>query len=217
VIDARVTSYSSEFWTDRLYVKGNQTNFTRVYWLEDFGAVYSGLGDPYNVYIPTDLLSPGGNHTVRLGTGLAPGNATGGSPDSKVIYTLRISGLNLEGYSGVFPKARGSRVTVYYDVNGDNVFDSSALVAYGSSPSDGFDPQNDSVDDAFMRLLDNLNLIFDANPGDYGSGSVADPYDGVNQTNPVDIQLSEIFFDSSSITGITSLWGPTTLTINVWI
>ena len=33
VIDARITSYSSRYWTDRLYVKNDDINWTRIFWL----------------------------------------------------------------------------------------------------------------------------------------------------------------------------------------
>jgi hypothetical protein len=100
VVDAKITSYSSDYWTDRLYVKNATTaNWTRVYWLEDYGSDYGRLGDPYIVQIPVNKLSSG-NNSVRIGTGLKPQNATGGSPDNRVIYTARVSGK--VGYGDVF-------------------------------------------------------------------------------------------------------------------
>lgn len=218
VIDARITSYSSQFWTDRMYAKAeNGTNFTRVYWLDEYNTPYENLGDPYNVHIPAGLLTEG-NNSVKIGTGLAATNATGGSPDSRVIYTIRFPSLNLEGYSGVFPKQEGATVTVYVDLTGDDVHDIEQVISYGPNPADFFDPYNDSIDDAFMRLMDNFNILFDDNVGSYGDGSAGDPYDGLNDTNPIEFELSEdLTIDSTSVTGITSLWGPATLTINVWV
>ncbi len=219
VISARVTSYSSGFWTDRLYMRpDNASNYTRVYWLDNYGSDYSKLGDPYNVHIPSRLVGVGGTNYVKLGVGTSPLNGSGGSPDAKVIYTLRIDGLNLEGYSGVYPKSEGSTVRVYYDLDGDNATDSSSTIAYGSNPGDVFDPQSDSIDDAFMRLLDNLNVLYDRNPSGYGDGSEDNPHDGLNDTNPIDLAISsEVLFDSSSISGIKSIWGPAELVINVWV
>ncbi len=100
IIDAKITSYSSDYWTDRLYLKNRTaTNWTRIYWLGDYGNDYTSLGDPYIVQIPVDMISTG-NNSVRIGTGLSPQNATGGSPDSRVIYTGRVKGS--VGYGEVF-------------------------------------------------------------------------------------------------------------------
>ncbi|MFH1978467.1 MAG: VWA domain-containing protein [Candidatus Aenigmatarchaeota archaeon] len=219
VIDSKITSYSSEYWTDRLYVKNeSDDNWNLVYWLGNYSDEYLGLGDPYIVQIPPEYLGVGENNSVRLGTGVSPDNGTGGSPDARVIYTLRIGNINLQGYSDVFPKGKGSTVTVYYDFNGDDIVDGSSNVAVGADPTDIFDPQNDSVDDAFMRLLNNLNFIFDKNINSYGDGTIGDPYDGLNDTNPIDLQITEeVNFDSSSIGGIPSLWGPSELEIRIWI
>ncbi|MBI4181579.1 MAG: hypothetical protein HY520_01270 [Candidatus Aenigmarchaeota archaeon] len=217
-IEARVTSYSSAYWTDQLFVRPpGQANFSRTFALADWGSDYTPLGDPFHVVIPAGLLAVG-NTSVKLGTGLAPGNATGGSPDARVLYTIRLPGLTSDGYSGVFPEASGATVRVYYDLDGDNRSEASALVAYGPDPLDQFDPWNDSVDDAFLRLLDNLNLLYDANTGSVGSGTGADPWDGINSSNPVEIELTEdVSVDASSIRGITSLWGPVAVEIKVWI
>jgi hypothetical protein len=72
IVDAKITSYSSDYWTDRLYVKNESaTNWTSTYWLEDYGDDYTVLGDPYIVQIPVDMIG-NGNNSVRIGTGLSP-------------------------------------------------------------------------------------------------------------------------------------------------
>ncbi|MBN2042198.1 MAG: VWA domain-containing protein [Candidatus Aenigmarchaeota archaeon] len=220
VLDSKITSYSSYYWTDRLWINSSNTpnqNWTNVYWLGNFSSDYGDIGDPYVINIPVNLLKPGGNNSVRLGTGLGPVNGTGGSPDSRVIYTLGITGVGLQGYSGVFQKLKGSTVTIYYDSNGDNVPDGSSQVQVGPFPSDVFDPQNDSVDDAFMRLMDMLNFINDTNPNTYGDGTFGEPYDAVNQTNPIDLEITpEVSFSADYISQIPSLWGPSELEIRIW-
>jgi len=100
VVDAKITSYSSDYWTDRLYVKNaSDSNWTTVYWLGDYSDDYVRLGDPYIVQIPVDTVDVG-NNSVRIGSGLTPTNATGGSPDDRVIYTGRVKGS--VGYGDVF-------------------------------------------------------------------------------------------------------------------
>jgi len=69
-----------------------------------------------------------------------------------------------------------------------------------------------------MRLIDKLNFIYDSNPNDYGNGTASNPYDGVNQTNPIDIEItSDIDFNSNYISNVPSLWGPAILEVRTWI
>lgn len=218
VVDSKITSYSSNFWTDRLYVNSSATgDWQRIYWLGDYGINYTSLGDPFIVNVPLSYVAPG-NNSIRIGTGLnSTGNATGASGDDRVIYTLKIDGIFLEEYSGVFLKGKGSTVTVNYDFNGDNAYDGYSQVAYGPDPSDIFDPENDSVDDSFMNLMNMMNFILDVNPSSYGNGTSENPYDGINQTNPVDLQItSDVTFDTVTAEGIPSLWGPAVMEIRIW-
>lgn len=99
IVDAKVTSYSSEFWTDRLYVKNSTEQWDRIYWLGDYGDIYIVLGDPFIVQLPVNYIDVG-NNSVRIGTGTSPTNATGGSPDDRIIYSLRLK--ESVGYGGVF-------------------------------------------------------------------------------------------------------------------
>ena len=100
VVDTKVTSYSSEYWTDRVYVKSSKTgDWSNVYWLGNYGNIYQKLGDPYIVQIPVNLIASG-NNSIRIGTGITPSNATGGSPDDRAIYTVRM-GSSI-GFGNVF-------------------------------------------------------------------------------------------------------------------
>ncbi len=219
IVDIKITSYSSQYWTDRLYIKNESApNWTNIYWLSDYDSNYTNLGDPYTINIPVEYIGTGENNSIKIGTGTGPDNATGASPDDRVIYTIRISGINLEGYSNVFSRAKGSRIRVYYDIDGDNISDNYEIIAYGFDPDDIFDPSNDSIDDAFMRLMDDMNFLFDANPDGYGNGTLENPYDGLNETNPIDLQIaSDIKIESGYIPDVPSLWDPVRLEINVWI
>jgi len=217
IVDSKITSYSSNYWTDRVYVNNTGTSgWTRIYWLGDYQDNYTNLGDPFIVQIPVSYTAKG-NNSVRIGTGLSTANGTGGSLDDRIIYMFKIGGIAFEQYSEVFPKAKGATVNVYYDINGDNVYDGFSQVSYGHDPSDVFDPENDSIDDSFMRLMDSLNFIADLNPGSYGNGTVDNPYDGVSSSNPLDLQItSDVEFDSVTATDIPSLWGPAVMEIRIW-
>ena len=49
------------------------------------------MGDPYIVSIPANLIGVG-NNSIRIGTGISPSEAKGGSPDDRIIYTIRFKG-----------------------------------------------------------------------------------------------------------------------------
>jgi len=220
ILDAKMTSYSSSYWTDRLWVNSSNTpnrNWTRIYWLGNFSSQYSELGDPYVINMPVNLLKAGGNNSVKIGVGLNTLNGSGGSPDDRIIYTIGIHGVRLTEYTDVFPRMKGSTVTVYYDTNGDNVPEGSSVIQVGPDPSDIFDPENDSIDNGLLKLLDSLDFMNDLNPSGTGNGSASNPYDGINGTNPVDLQITSDFsFDSEYISQIPSLWGPAELEIRIW-
>ncbi len=129
VVDARMTSYSAEFWTDRLEVNSSATgDWTRVFWLGDFGNNYLILGDPYVVEIPAELISAG-NNSVCMGSGFNVTNTTGGSPDSRLLYTMRVRGI--VGYGQAFNTSEEAdndamdrlidKIKEYVNVNTDDV------------------------------------------------------------------------------------------------
>jgi len=113
VVDAEMTSYSSDYWTDMLWINSSATgNWKEVYNLTYWGNDYTILGDPFIIHIPVDKISSG-NNSVRIETGLCPNNSmicklnkTGGSPDDRVIYKLRVSGS--VGYGNVNESCEGA-------------------------------------------------------------------------------------------------------------
>ncbi|MFH1237529.1 MAG: hypothetical protein V1648_03960 [Candidatus Aenigmatarchaeota archaeon] len=226
VLDSKITSYSSYYWTDRLWVNSSSTpnqNWTRVYWLANYSSDYEKLGDPYIVQIPPNILTANGNNSFKIGTGLRPTPLSGGkgaSPDDRVIYTLGIKGISLTQYSDVFAKAKGSTVTIYYDANGDNVADSSSVVEIGPDPDDNFDPMNDSIDNGFMKLIDRMNFMSDVNSGvvdlNYTASGPSGTGDG-SSGNPVDLEITEdVNFNSDFISQISSMWGPAIMEVKIW-
>ena len=102
VIGAGVTSYSSDYWTDMVYVNNSDGfGWKKVFNLSDYGNEYGSLGDPYVVNIPSGLVIPGNNFSVNMNTGSSYINSTGASPDNRMIYTFKIPGF--VNYGGVFP------------------------------------------------------------------------------------------------------------------
>lgn len=92
VVDAKITSYSSDYWTDMLNISSSVTGgWKEVYNLTNYGSDYTALGDPFIIYMPTNNISSG-NNSVRIETAFSTINKTGGSPDDRVIYTVRVKG-----------------------------------------------------------------------------------------------------------------------------
>ena len=103
-------------------------------------------------------------------------------------------------------KAAGSNITVWYDSNQDGTAEGSVNISVGENPDD-YDPENDAVDDAVMRLLDELNFYND--DPDLADGS---------QDNPVDVEITpEMNFESSNVGDVRSMWGPAILKLVVWM
>jgi hypothetical protein len=106
VIDAKMTSYSSDYWTDMLWVNSSATNSWRnVFNLTYYGTDYTLLGDPFIVSIPVTNMSSG-NNSVRIETAIGISNKTGGSPDSRMIYSIKVKGS--VGYGNVNETKQGA-------------------------------------------------------------------------------------------------------------
>jgi hypothetical protein len=100
VADAKITSYSSDYWTDMLWINSSVTgDWEEVHNLTYYGNDYTVLGDPFIIHIPANNISSG-NNSVRIETGISPASKTGGSPDDRVIYTIRVKGS--VGYDKTF-------------------------------------------------------------------------------------------------------------------
>ncbi len=104
-VSARVTSYSSNRWTDRVRIN-QSSGFADVYRLSSYGTDYRELGDPYIVQIPANLINQGSNK-VQVDTALTPSTPEGGSPDNRVLYTVLVD--SSVGYNGLFPNATAAR------------------------------------------------------------------------------------------------------------
>ncbi|MBU5688070.1 MAG: VWA domain-containing protein [Candidatus Aenigmarchaeota archaeon] len=129
VNQAKVTSYSSEYWTDKVLFRPNSSQWTNVYNLNQYGEVYQLLGDPFTVQIPAYLIEPNKVNYVAVGTGLSPINSTGGSIDNKVIYEVVVSGV--VGYGNAFNSSEAAindaynrlleQIKDYVDVEKNNI------------------------------------------------------------------------------------------------
>ena len=199
VMEARVTSYSSEHWTD--YAHTQNSGGVRVsYRLSDFGTDYYVLGDPYVVNLKTSYIKSGENNTVRLTTGDSSTSETGCSVDNRAIITIKMGGST--GYGGVFPVARGCNWEVEFE---DGATSSLPIPSdYAGAYNCTYLPGNisysgdDTLADTAYRLFSILDLDDD--------GRLDIKFDA-NQTG----------LDTGSIGGVRSLWGPAQLKLVLWI
>lgn len=198
VLDVKVTSYSADMWTDYL----NINNMTDVYNLSYYGNDYTILGDPYYVQIPLENVSQG-NNTVRISTGISPGNYTGGSPDSKVLYTV---GVDLTiNYSNIYGKAEGCNWYVQFKDGTNatipiptNYTGSNSCTYYANGtvyvPGSG---QQDSINSAVEQLLTQL---------DFDQDSLLE----------VNIDKGDFNLEIIALPGVPYLWGPTIAEVRTW-
>ncbi len=102
ILDAKVTAYSSKFWTTSLILNNSKTGtWKTIFNLSNYGGNFTELGDPFIVYLPVDKLVGGENNSVGIDTAFSVDNTTGGSPDDRAIFHVGVAGL--VGYGNVFP------------------------------------------------------------------------------------------------------------------
>ncbi len=102
--DARLVSYSGNHWT--AYVAENGVT---VYNLSQFYVPYDRLGDPYEIFLPTQNLTAGSN-TLSIRVGDSPTNTSSCSDSDSVIYTVYAPSASSR--TPVLPKAEGCVWTI---------------------------------------------------------------------------------------------------------
>ncbi|MBI2655540.1 VWA domain-containing protein [Candidatus Woesearchaeota archaeon] len=191
VSEAKVTSYSGTKWTDKLVVNGNN-----VYSLSDFGSDYQILGDPFAVNVPVSNLNTGSN-AITISTGLNSTSSSGGSNDSRVIYTLLLNGF--ADYSTVVAKSDGCSWTVSFEdgsastIKVPSSYNGADICSFSAQTYDS----NDAMDNAVFQLFSNLDL----------------DKDGKLEVN---IDENSLNINTLTLSKIPSLWGPAIIEIRVW-
>ena len=190
-LDAKVTSYSSDKWTDNLVVNGNT-----VYRLSDYGPKYISFGDPFVVSIPTSIINQGDN-SILISTGVNSTNNTGGSMDDRVIYTLLINGF--ADYTSVLAKSNGCAWTVSFEDGTASTI--KVPPNYNGADSCSFAGKsydvNDALDNAVYKLFSNLDI----------------DKDGKLEVN---IDENNLNVNTLTVSKVPSLWGPAIIEIRVW-
>ncbi|MBD3203092.1 hypothetical protein GF327_02260 [Candidatus Woesearchaeota archaeon] len=198
ISNARVTSYSSEHWTDELVVNNNL-----VYNLSYFNQDYTTLGDPFIVNIAYLDLTNGTNQ-ISIRTGDSYENMTGCSENNTLIYNALLK--SSVSYSDVLEKAVGctwyvefenkknTTVAVPPDYTGGKKCNYSfSAIQSGTYQFD----QNDTYDDAMYRLLNQLDLD--------DNGRIF-----------VDLEEKNFIIGALSVGKIPYPWGPAIAEVRVW-
>ncbi len=193
VTEAKLTSYSSEHWTDALIVNDNE-----VYNLSDFSEDYGPMGDPFLINIPVDTLISG-NNTFFIRTGDAPDNFTECSLNNTLIYTSQVSAS--VSYSDVLENAEGCQWFIEFDDLGTTTINvpqtySGIRQCYYTNSTISYDV-NDTYDDAMHNLMDNLD--FDNDGRIY-----------------VNIEEEDFVIGAISVGRIPYPWGPAIAEVRVW-
>lgn len=215
--DAKLTSYSGDYWTSVTDVNSSSTGtFSNAFNLSQWGTKFISLGDPFYVHLPIDYLKVNETNFVReqLASNVTS-NSSICSQNNRVIYTGRLRASTF--YSDVYPEISGRNITVYFDSNGDGIQDGFTYVAIGTdlpnfnstavNMSD-LDPASNALDAAFLELLTQLNYVIV--PGNSGLAGEA--------TNPIDIMIGEeIGIDSTTLSIVPNPFGPVDMSIVFWV
>jgi len=195
--EAKVISYSGTKWTDNAEVYNNSSGlWENVFNLSYYDLSYTSLGDPYAVNIPINKINSGDN-LIKVSTGLASGNSTGGSPYNKIIYSLV---KNVSSYSQIVSSAEGCTWIIEFQdgTNSTMIFPNTYLgskICYYTSDNIAYN-NNDAIDNAIFNLLSDLDL----------------DSDGRIETKFSDRDLT---INSIEITGIPFTW-ETEVQVRVW-
>jgi hypothetical protein len=186
VTDAKVTSYSANYWADRLRIENSSSLFEPVYQLWQYDDEYTRIGDPYLLQLPVAKVQSGTNG-VQVDTGLDENDTQGGSPDNRVLYTVEVEGT--VGYDDVYIKSEGGNYTF-------STIDGPVTIQVGNS-SDTWNASNDAVDDATERLVDKLDVDNDG-------------------TADFKLSGDDLNIETQNAGGLQWLWGPARVSMEVW-
>jgi hypothetical protein len=156
---------------------------------------------PTTVFIDPTILKNGSSNYVQL-------EDTGDPfyyilPESDAAYTFLIR--DSVPFSEVFDECDGHEREVFYDTGEDGVEDGSSIVRAGQGSP--YDPDVYGEDDALQRLLDVLNFYVNDSINSGLSGS---------EENPIDIELTDVSFESLGVGDVPFMWGPIKIRIRVW-
>ncbi len=198
IIDAKITSYSGQHWTNYLSIDD-----VEVYNLSKYNSNYVRLGDPFIIQIPPSYLNNSGTHQLILATGDDPSVNTNCSVNNSFIYTALIPSTIAR--SEILPKVVGCKWIVESE-NNDNTtifipsnYAGSKVCNYTNS-SQTFNPDYD-FDDAYDLAVYNIfrQLDIDSN------GKII-----------VSLAAEDLEVVVLTVGGLPYMWGPSVLNLEVW-
>lgn len=192
IIDAKVTSYSKEYWTSKIIVNDNL-----VYNISMYGQNFTKIGDPYMIQIPLNYMSE--ENLIQIESRDISENTTYISNNNSIIYTILIDPST--SYSDVLDKNIGCRWLVEFDDLTNFTIDipknyiGNKTCSYTNS-SISYD-LSDTIDVSAYSLFKNLDLDDD--------GRVFIKF----VENDLEIYLM-------SIPKVPYMWGPSIMEIRLW-
>lgn len=198
LIEAIITSYSGEHWTD-LVTANAQVSYN----LSGYSINYSRLGDPYRVMIPTDQLVVGADNVLSIRTGDSPDNITGCSKNNSMVYRGFINSSTTR--SEVLPRQVGCNWTIEFEDG--TTLNTTIPKSYSGTkhcifnnatghPAGDYDAL-DAYDVSVAAILDNLDFDDD--------GRVL-----------VNLAEEDLEIIVTIINQLPYLWGPTFVELEVW-
>ncbi|HJX05111.1 MAG TPA: vWA domain-containing protein, partial [Candidatus Nanoarchaeia archaeon] len=207
VIDARIASYSGDYWTKGLIVDGNV-----IYNLSFYADDYMNLGDPFQVLVPPHLLTSGEHaFSIALGANSSHTAPCSLSANDSLIYTgLIVAATNR---TIVLPSSNGCTWTVESE---DEEFQSLNV-------PDGYDGENKcnytNASRSYTNAAGTYNLDYEIADDAY----VMAAFQLLKQLDPdrngrVSINFAEEDLEISVtlITNVPYLWGPALVKASVW-
>lgn len=186
--EVRVSSYSGSRWTNFLQIYNQSSDdWSEIYNLSKYSNEYLELGDPFFVNIPVTKINYG-NNTIRISTGLSPGNYSGGSEYNKVFFSVV---KNISSFSPIVSSAQGCVWDIEFEdvttetikvpsnyMGSNQCYYTSSVIAYND---------NDAIDITIFKLLSDLDL---------------------NNNQKIETKFSEndLSISSSQISGIPFTW-----------
>ncbi len=194
LVEAKMTSYSSQYWTDFLTV-----NDESVFDLSGFYSDYAVLGDPFIIEIPVTSLIVGADNNLSIRTGSSPLNSTACSDNNSFIYKAMVNYSSsrtavaslIEGCKWVLEFEDGTflNISVPESYSGSNNCSfTNSTIEYNS---------DDAYDSAVYAIFKSLD--FDK--------------DGRILFNLVSEDLEIVV---NIVSGIPYLWGPAIIEARVW-
>ena len=192
VTDAKALSYSGDQWSDVLVANGNA-----VFNLSKFYLPYTMLGDPFNIYIPVNVLTS--NTSITLGTVTSSTNRSGCSAYNSFIYSGLVSSTTSR--TGVLNTATGCIWTVAFEDGTVNII--KIPKTYLGNISCSYQPGNISYDtsDTYDVTVDSIFKGLDLNN------------DGKLYIN---INAEDLEVIVTSVNSVPYLWGPSIIEARVW-